>query len=211
MILDDIYDAIVDGHAALVSAGVQQALDEGHPLDSILNEACIPAMDEVGRLFEAGDFFVPEMLISAHAMKAGMEILKPLLTAAGVEPIASVVVGTVAGDMHDIGKNLVVMMLEGAGFEVFDLGVDVKPAAFIEAINTHQPAVVGMSALLTTTMDAMRTTIVAFDEAGVRNRVKIMVGGAPVTEEFADAIGADGYAADAGGAVPLARSFLPGE
>jgi 5-methyltetrahydrofolate--homocysteine methyltransferase len=187
---------------------VQTALDAGLAPDVILNEGMISAMSEVGQLFEEGEYFVPEMLISARAMQAGLSVLKPHLVASGVEPLGTVIVGTVQGDMHDIGKNLVTMMLEGAGFEVIDLGVDVKPERFIQAIQENKPQVVAMSALLTTTMPKMAVTIDAIREAGILDSVKIMVGGAPVTPEFAEKIGANGYAADASQAATLAKSFL---
>ncbi|WP_420642587.1 corrinoid protein [Candidatus Leptofilum sp.] len=206
--LDNLYDNIIDGEMAQAPIDVQTALDTSIPAGEILNTCMIPAMQEVGQLFEDGEFFVPEMLIAARAMQAGLTILKPHLVASGVDPVGKVVIGTVQGDMHDIGKNLVTMMMEGAGFEVIDLGVDVSPQAFIESVNENQPQVVAMSALLTTTMPKMKVTIDAFREAGVLDSVKVLVGGAPVTAEFAESIGADGYAPDAGQAASLAKSFL---
>ena len=206
--LDDLYEGILDGDMGATPDNVQVALDAGLAPDVILNEGMISAMSEVGQLFEEGEYFVPEMLISARAMQAGLGILKPHLVASGVKPLGKVVVGTVQGDMHDIGKNLVTMMLEGAGFEVVDLGVDVKPERFIEAIRENKPQVVAMSALLTTTMPKMGVTIDAMREAGVLDTVKVMVGGAPVTAEFAEKIGANGYAQDASQAATLAKSFL---
>jgi 5-methyltetrahydrofolate--homocysteine methyltransferase len=164
-------------------------------------------MGEVGRLFEEGDFYVPEMLIAARSMQAGMEILKPLLVEAGIEPIGKVVIGTVKGDLHDIGKNLVSMMLEGGGFEVVDLGVDVAPDKFVAALKDGVE-LLGLSALLTTTMTSMENTIAAIEEAGLRKRIKIIIGGAPVTAEYAHKIGADGYAPDAGQAVKLTKSMI---
>ena len=206
--LDDLYEGILDGDMGATPDNVQAALDASLAPDVILNEGMISAMSEVGQLFEEGEYFVPEMLISARAMQAGLGVLKPHLVASGVDPLGKVVVGTVQGDMHDIGKNLVTMMLEGAGFEVVDLGVDVKPERFIEAIRENKPQVVAMSALLTTTMPKMGVTIDAMREAGVLENVKVMVGGAPVTAEFAEKIGANGYAPDASQAATLAKSFL---
>ena len=206
--LDNLYECILDGEMGEAPANVQAALDAGIAPDVILNEGMIAAMAEVGQLFEEGEFFVPEMLIAARAMQAGLVVLKPHLVASGVEPLGTVVVGTVQGDMHDIGKNLVTMMLEGAGFEVIDLGVDVKPETFIESIRENKPQVVAMSALLTTTMPKMGVTIDAMREAGVLETVKVMVGGAPVTAEFAEKIGANGYAQDASQAANLAKTFL---
>ena len=203
-----IYDHIIDGKLDLIEADVLDALDAGIPPEVILNEGMVTAMDEVGALFEAGEYFVPEMLIAAHTMQTGLAILKPLLIEGGVEPSGSIVIGTVQGDLHDIGKNLVAMMLEGGGFEVFDLGTDVSPDAFLEAIREHSPNLVGLSALLTTTMQKMRETISVIEAAGFRDRVKIMVGGAPVTEAFAKDIGAEGYAPDASKAVSLAKDLV---
>jgi 5-methyltetrahydrofolate--homocysteine methyltransferase len=185
----------------------QAAIDVNTPADQILNQDLIPAMAEVGRLFEEGEFFVPEMLISARAMQAGLNLLKPLLVDSGVEPVGKVAIGTVKGDLHDIGKNLVAMMLEGAGFEVIDLGTDVTPEAFVETIKSGTN-ILGLSALLTTTMPAMEATIKAVEDAGIRDQVKIIIGGAPVTKEYADQIGADGYSADASRAASLAKSLL---
>jgi 5-methyltetrahydrofolate--homocysteine methyltransferase len=164
-------------------------------------------MDKVGQDFKAGILFVPEVLIAARAMHAGMDILRPLLAKGGVKTVGKCVIGSVKGDLHDIGKNLVKMMLEGAGFEMIDLGTDVEPRAFVEAVHQHQPKLVGMSALLTTTMQNMKTTIDALVEAGVRDKVKVMVGGAPVTEAFAKESGADGYASNAASAVDIARTL----
>jgi 5-methyltetrahydrofolate--homocysteine methyltransferase len=203
-----IYDHIIDGKLDLIEADVQDALDAGIAPEVILNESMVSAMDEVGALFEAGEYFVPEMLIAAHTMQTGLAILKPLLIEDGVEPSGSIVIGTVQGDLHDIGKNLVAMMLEGGGFEVFDLGTDVSPDAFLEAIREHSPNLVGLSALLTTTMQKMRETISVIEESGLRDQVKIIVGGAPVTEAFATEIGAEGYASDASKAVSLAKDLV---
>jgi 5-methyltetrahydrofolate--homocysteine methyltransferase len=206
--LEPIHDHIIDGKVDLIEADVQNALDAGIPPEAILKEGMVAAMDEVGGLFEAGEYFVPEMLIAAHTMQTGLAILKPLLIEGGVEPSGSIVIGTVQGDLHDIGKNLVAMMLEGGGFEVFDLGTDVSPDAFLEAIREHSPNLVGLSALLTTTMQKMRETISVIEESGLRAQLKIIVGGAPVTEAFATDVGADGYAPDASKAVSLAKNLI---
>ncbi|RME98627.1 MAG: cobalamin-binding protein [Chloroflexi bacterium] len=208
MTLENIYTAVLNGNAPDAAAGVSAALEAGTSAEDILHKACIPAMTEVGRLFELGDKFVPEMLIAARAMQAAVEILKPLLVDEGVETVGTVVLGTVAGDLHDIGKNLVGMMLEGAGFEIIDLGTDVSPDAFVKAVQEKKPDIVGMSALLTTTMPAMGRTIEALKAAGVRDQVKIMVGGAPISQDFADKIGADAFAGDAGSASRVAKSML---
>jgi 5-methyltetrahydrofolate--homocysteine methyltransferase len=208
MDLDTIYDAVLDGDAKGAAAAVEAALAAGESPQAILNDACIPAMAEVGALFEEGEKFVPEMLISARAMAAAMTILRPLLVEAGVKNVGKVVLGTVHGDLHDIGKNLVGMMLEGAGFEVIDLGTDVPPQKFVDAVKQHQPDIVGMSALLTTTTKAMPATLNALAEAGVRDQVKVIIGGAPITDDFAKKIGADGFAADAGSAARAARALM---
>ncbi len=204
----DIYDHIIDGKVDLIETDVQDALEIGIPPEAILNEGMVLAMDEVGALFEAGEYFVPEMLIAAHTMQTGLAILKPLLIEDGIEPSGSIVIGTVQGDLHDIGKNLVAMMLEGGGFQVIDLGTDVSPDAFLEAIREHSPNLVGLSALLTTTMQKMRETISVIEGSGLRDQVKIIVGGAPVTEAFATEIGAEGYASDASKAVSLAKGLI---
>jgi len=206
--LDAIYQSVIEGDAQGVSEGVQGALEAGQDPGEILNQGMISAMAEVGRRFEAQEMFVPEMLIAARAMKAGMAILKPYLLEADIEPVGRVVLATVKGDLHDIGKNLVGMMLEGAGFEVVDLGVDVAPEGFVEAVQEHRPDFVGMSALLTTTMPSMGTTVEALEEAGLREQVKVMVGGAPVTQQFAEEIGADIYAPDASSAANRAKAAL---
>jgi 5-methyltetrahydrofolate--homocysteine methyltransferase len=203
-----IYEAVLDGNANATEVEVKSALGRGVSAARILNEGCIAAMAEVGRLFEIHEKFVPEMLVSARAMKAGLAILQPYLVDAGVEPVDTVVLGTVKGDYHDIGKNLVGMMLEGAGFEVIDLGVDVPPSRFVEAVRTHEPGFVGLSALLTTTMPGIRATIEALEKAGLRKQVVVMVGGAPVTPEFADEVGADLYAPDASAAASRAKAML---
>jgi 5-methyltetrahydrofolate--homocysteine methyltransferase len=207
MKLDEIYQNVIDGQAPAVEAGVKAALAEGHPADTILTQALIAAMDEVGRRFEEGEFFVPEMLIAARAMQAGLNILRPMLAAADVKSAGKVAIGTVKGDLHDIGKNLVAMMLEGAGFEVVDLGVDVAPEKFVQAARDGVQ-VIGMSALLTTTMNNMQRTVEALVAAGLRDTVKVVVGGAPVTEDYAKRIGADAYASDASSATRMLRQLL---
>jgi 5-methyltetrahydrofolate--homocysteine methyltransferase len=208
-ILQTILQAIVVGNVKEVEAKVQAALDSGVDPSRILNEGLIAGMAEVGRLYEAGEFFVPEMLIAARSMKVGMTRLKPHLTGdKSVQPIGKVAVATVYGDLHDIGKNLVGLMLEGAGFEVIDLGINVPTEKLVEAVRDQQVGVIALSALLTTTMSHMRETIQALQAAGLRDQVKIMVGGAPVTQGFADDIGADGYAPDASQAVSLAKRLI---
>ncbi len=184
------------------------ALAAGIAPETILKDGLIAAMGEVGRLFEENEYFVPEMLVSARAMQGGLALLKPHLAAGGATPAGKVVVGTVKGDLHDIGKNLVGMMLEGSGFEVIDLGTDVSPEKFVKAVTEHQPHAIAMSALLTTTMPSMSNTIKALQEAGVREQVKVMIGGAPVTDGFARQIGADGYSPDASSAVRLAKTLF---
>lgn len=206
--LQTLYQAILDGDVDAAAVKVQAALDAQLAPGDILRQGLVAAMSEAGRLFETGDCFVPEMYMSATAMQAGLAVLKPHLVAAGVAPVGTVVIGTVQGDLHEIGKNLVAMLLEGAGFQVIDLGVDVAPDAFIAAIQAHHPQVVALSTLLTTTMPKMEDTITAMQAAGVRDRVKVMVGGAPITTDFAESIGADGYAADASKAVALAKTYL---
>jgi len=205
--LKPIYEAILEGDMAGTSGGVQAALDAGVNPGDVLQSSLIAAMSEVGRLFEEGEYFVPEMLIAARAMKAGLEILKPLLVDSGIEPAGKVAIGTVKGDLHDIGKNLVAMMMEGAGFEIIDLGTDVGPEKFVEAAQAGAD-IIGLSALLTTTMPSMEQTVTALNEAGVRDQVKVLIGGAPVTTEYAKQIGADGYAPDASQAATLAKQFL---
>ncbi len=206
--LESIYQAVLDGDAGGAQAGVKAALGAGLTADAILKDGLIAAMGEVGRLFEENEYFVPEMLVSARAMQSGLSLLKPLLAESGAEPAGKIIMGTVKGDLHDIGKNLVSMMLEGAGFEVVDLGTDVAPDKFMKAVHEHQPQLIGMSALLTTTMPSMSGTIKALQEAGLRDKVKVMIGGAPVTDGYAKQIGADGYSPDASSAVRLAKSLL---
>jgi 5-methyltetrahydrofolate--homocysteine methyltransferase len=207
MELKQIYQHVIDGAASEVESGVQSALAEGISPNTILHEALIPAMDEVGRRFEQGDFYVPEMLIAARAMQTGLRILKPHLVTDGNKSTGKVAIGTVKGDLHDIGKNLVAMMLEGAGFEVHDLGVDIAPDAFVKAAQ-EGVQIICMSALLTTTMTNMSATIDALKAAGLRGNVKVMVGGAPVTQEYASKIGADAFAPDASSAVRAARQLM---
>ncbi len=206
-ILKQIAEKLYDGDDDAVAELTQRALDEGLTPAEVLNGGLLAGMDRVGVDFRDGELFVPEVLIAARAMHAGMAILRPLLTESDVPSAGKVVIGTVEGDLHDIGKNLVGMMLEGGGFEIVDLGTDVPPDRFIEAIKMEHPNLVGMSALLTTTMPSMKRTIDALMEAGLRDTVRVMVGGAPVTQTFADEIGADGYAPDAASAVELARSL----
>ncbi len=203
-----LYDAVVNGDANTAREVTEQALaDKVDPL-TLVNQYMAPAMKEVGRRFEACDYFVPELLLSARAMKAALELLRPILAARGDEPVGRVVIGTVKGDLHDIGKNLVAAMLEGGGFEVIDLGVNVTAEKFIATVKERKANVVSMSALLTTTMLAMRGTIEALQQAGLRDHVKVLIGGAPITKKFADEIGADGYGENAVEAVALARKAL---
>jgi 5-methyltetrahydrofolate--homocysteine methyltransferase len=207
MTLKDIYTHVVNGAVKEVEHGVELLLDQGESPESILNQALIPAMDEVGNRFERQEFYLPEMLIAARAMQSGLNVLKPLLTEGGIEPVGHVTIGTVKGDLHDIGKNLVGMMLKGGGFEVEDLGVDVPADKFVDAAANHTQ-IIGLSALLTTTMPTMKEVIRALADAGLREKVKVIIGGAPVTQDYANAIGADGYAPDAGKAVGLARRLI---
>jgi 5-methyltetrahydrofolate--homocysteine methyltransferase len=209
MDLQQLYDAILAGDSKTAQELVSAALTEGSSPNDLLHFWMIPAMDEVGRMFESGEYFVPEMLLAGRAMKAGMEVLKPKLSSSGVQPMGRVVIGTAQGDLHDIGKNLVASMLESSGFEVFDLGIDVPPSKFIAAIQERKPQLVCLSALLTVTMPAMRTTIEALVKGGVRSGVRVLVGGAPVTSRYAREIGADGYGETAAAAVTLARQFVP--
>lgn len=207
-VIEEIFAAILRGDRNVVVEHMEVALNSGFSLTTILNEGMIAAMNEVGQRFEVGECFVPEMMISARAMKEGLEILKPHLVQANVQTLGKVVVGTVRGDLHDIGKNLVGMMLEGGGFEVLDLGINVPPEKFVEVVSADAVDVIGISALLTTTMQNMQATIAALEEHGLRAKVKVIVGGAPVTEEYAQQIGADGYAPDASRAVTLAKSLI---
>ena len=207
-ILEQIVSNLYRGEDDVVADLVQQALDQEISPAEILNGGLIAGMDEVGKDFKNGELFVPEVLIAARAMHAGMNVLRPLLAESDVPSAGKYVIGTVQGDLHDIGKNLVRMMLEGAGFETIDLGTDVRPDDFVAAVQEHQPQLLGMSALLTTTMPGMKATIEALEEAGVRDAVKVMIGGAPVTAAFAEQIGADAYAPDAATAVDVARSLV---
>lgn len=206
--LQELYDAIVEGEDDTAEEVVQAALDEGVDPNEIINQYMVPAMDEVGRLFEENEYFVPELLMSANAMKAALAIVQPILKSSGAEPAGYVTIGTVKGDLHDIGKNLVASLLEGGGFEVNDLGVDVSPEQFVEAARQREGTIVCMSALLTTTMAQMKTTIGALQAAGLRERTLVLVGGAPVTQDFADQIGADGYTDSASSCVTKVREML---
>ena len=204
--LKALADAVIKGDQSAAVQITKAALEDGTPPESVLNEGLIAGMDVVGARFKKNEVYIPEVLIAARAMKMAMEILEPELVKAGVKPVGKFLIGTVQGDLHDIGKNLVAMMLKGAGFEVIDLGVDVGPDKFVEQVKTQGVHVVGMSALLTTTMPGMERTIQALKEAGVS--AKIMIGGAPITQAYADKIGADGYAADAASAVDMVKSLV---
>ena len=206
--LQAIADAVIAGNREEVAKLTQAAVDEGVSPSDVINDGLIAGMAVVGTKFKANEFYVPEVLIAARAMHAGMDIVKPLLAETGIAARGTVLIGTVKGDLHDIGKNLVSMMLEGSGYEVIDLDVDVAPEAFVAAVNEKKPHLIALSALLTTTMPSMKDTIDALSAAGVRDQVKIMIGGAPVTQEYADEIGADGYAPDAASAVDLAASLM---
>jgi corrinoid protein of di/trimethylamine methyltransferase len=206
--LSELYDAILIGNAKKAHAVTQAAIDEGVAPMTLISDTMVPAMEEVGRLFEAEEYFVPELLLAGRAMKSAMELLRPLMTAAGQKLSTTVVIGTVKGDLHDIGKNIVASMLEGGGFEVIDLGTDVPPEKFVAAVEQRKPQVVCMSALLTVTMPAMKTTIDALKTAGLRGNVKVLIGGAPVTSQYAREIGADGYSENASGAVNLVRNLV---
>ncbi len=207
-ILKGLYDNTLIGNAPEVKDLTNQGVADGLDPESMLYDALIPSLEEVGARFERGDFFVPEMLIAARAMQGALDILRPLLAETGARQVGTYVMGTVKGDVHDIGKNLVNIMLEGAGFTVYDLGVNVAPEVFVEKINEHKPDIVGFSAFLTTTMPMFKANINALEKAGIRNDVIVMVGGAPVTQEYADMVGADGYAADASTAVRLAKDLI---
>ncbi|MDD5367965.1 MAG: corrinoid protein [Anaerolineaceae bacterium] len=207
--IKQLYDGILNGENKNTPHLVQSALDSGYDAEVLLNEGMIAAMKEVGRLFEEGEYYIPEMLIAARAMQAGLAVLKPRLVEANVKSSGKVAIGTVKGDLHDIGKNLVSMMLEGAAFEIVDLGVDVPPEKFVEAAKTSGASIIAMSALLTTTMGNMKATIEALKVAGLRDKVKIIIGGAPISQQYANEIGADGYAPDASKSVALAKSLIP--
>jgi len=204
----DLYDAILNGNAKKAYAATEAAIAAGVEPMALIQESMVPAMDEVGRLFECEEYFVPELLLAGRAMKGAMELLKPLLTASGQKMAVRVVIGTVKGDLHDIGKNIVASMLEGSGFEVIDLGTDISPENFVAAVEQRKPHVVCMSALLTVTMPAMKLTIDALQTAGLRTQVKVLIGGAPVTSQYAKEIGADGYSENANGAVGLVKNLL---
>jgi 5-methyltetrahydrofolate--homocysteine methyltransferase len=207
-VIKEIFDGILNGQQKVVPVKVNEAIDAGLQPAYILNEGMVAAMAEVGRLFEQGEYYVPEMLIAARAMQAGLAVLKPKLVQSDFKSAGKVAIGTVKGDLHDIGKNLVSMMLEGAAFEIVDLGTDVSPEKFVDSVKTKGVNIVAMSALLTTTMPNMKTTIEALVMAGVRDQVKVIIGGAPVTESYAKQIGADGYSPDASRAVALAKSLV---
>jgi methylmalonyl-CoA mutase cobalamin-binding domain/chain len=207
-LLTELYDRTLTGNGPAVLELTRQGLADGLGPETLLYEALIPSLEEVGARFERGDFFVPEMLIAGKAMAGALEILRPLLAETGAEQIGTVVMGTVKGDVHDIGKNLVNIMFEGAGFQVIDLGVQVSPEKFVDAVKTHKPDIVGFSAFLTTTMPMFKANINALTKAGLRDQVIVMVGGAPVTQEYADVVGADGYAADASAAVVKAKELI---
>ncbi len=207
-VIQTLYDAILNGNAKAAKEITQTSLASGVNPQALVDDTMIPAMNEVGRRYEANEYFVPELLIAARAMKASLELIRPLLSARGSEPVGRVVIGTVQGDLHDIGKNLVGAMLEGAGFEVIDLGVDVTPEKFIHAAKEKHATLVALSALLTTTMHSMKGVVEKLNESGMRPGVKVMIGGAPVTQKYADEIGADGYSSNANAAVALARRLV---
>lgn len=206
--LNELYDAILNGDAGKAHALTQSAIEDGIEPMVLISESMVPAMNEVGRLFESEDYFVPELLLAGRAMKRAMEVLRPLMIASGQKLASRIVIGTVKGDLHDIGKNIVASMLEGSGFEVIDLGADVSPANFVAAVEECKPQVVCLSALLTVTMPAMKSTIEALSAAGLRHKVKVLIGGAPVSSQYAKEIGADGYSENASGAVSMVRNLL---
>src|SRR5208283_3250096 len=206
--LQELYDAVLNGDAKTAVAVTREAIAENIDPLQLISGTMVPAMDEVGKRYEEEEYFVPELLLSARAMKGSLELLRPLLAERGAKPTGTVAIGTVKGDLHDIGKNLVASLLEGGGFEVIDLGVNVTPEKFIETVNTKQANIVAMSALLTTTMPSMKTTIDALKQAGVRSKVKVLIGGAPITQKYAEEIGADGYSENAVGAVALAKKAV---
>lgn len=207
-ILDAVYDAVFEGDRERAVAKTREGLDAGLEPHAVLYEAMIPALEEVGRRFETGEVFLPEMLVAARAMQAAMDVIRPLIVDAGIEKVGTFLMGTVAGDIHDVGKNLVDVMLEGTGFDVIDLGVNVPAESFVEAIRTHQPDIVGLSAFLTTTLGEIGNTIQAITDAGMRDSVKILIGGAPVNELTVAQTGADGFAPDASAAARLAKTLL---
>lgn len=205
---DELYNAILNGDEKLALRITQEELEKGTDPSALINRGMIPAMDEVGRLFESQEYYIPEMLLAGRAMKAALEPIRPILAARGTQSAGRIVLGTVQGDLHDIGKNLVGSMLEGAGFEVFDIGIDVPPERFVAAIHERSPHILALSALLTVTMPEMKKVIDKLIQEGIRGRVKVMVGGAPVTKKFADEIGADGYGENASAAVSVARTLM---
>ena len=209
-VLQGLYDETLVGNAPRVLELTKLGIEMDMGPETLLFDALIPSLEEVGARFERGDFFVPEMLIAGRAMSGALDVLRPLLAETGAETVGTFLMGTVKGDVHDIGKNLCNIMLEGAGFEVIDLGVNVPPEKFVEQINEHEPDVVGFSAFLTTTMPMFKANINALEKAGIRDNVIVMVGGAPVTQEYADAVGADGYSADASSAVKKAKQLIEG-
>jgi 5-methyltetrahydrofolate--homocysteine methyltransferase len=204
----EFLEPLLFGETETVVKRTKEALDAGTSAEKVLKEGLIPAMEAVGEKFRNGEVYIPEVMLAARAMKGAMEVLKPILTRSSGSVAGKVVIGTVKGDLHDIGKNLVVMMMEGGGFEVVDLGADVSAERFVEAVRSHRPAFAGLSTLLTTTMKEMRQTILALEKADIRKGVRVIIGGAPVTEKFAKEIGADGYAPDATSVVPMMRSLL---
>jgi len=206
--LTRLHAAILSGDANAAKEVTQAALDAGEDPQKLVMDYMVPAMDEVGSKFECNEYFVPELLIAARAMKTSLELIRPLLAEQGVEPVGRVVIGTVKGDLHDIGKGLVASMLEGGGFEVIDLGVDVPAEKFVEAAKENNANLIALSALLTTTMTAMKSVLEVLSESGIRDQVKVMIGGAPVTQQYCDSISADGYSATASGAVNLARELV---
>lgn len=207
-LLEKLKDSIVNTNPGAAKELTERALSEGYEAKTILDDSLIPGMDEVGRLFKEGDYFVPEVLVAAKAMHASMDIIEPLLVKGGVKKAGKVIAGTIDGDLHDIGKNLVCMMLKGAGFEVVDLGVDVKPEAFVRAVKEEKPEFLLISALLTSTMINMPNVIKALENEGLRDKVKVIIGGAPVSESYAKEIGADGYSEDSTSAVELLRKLV---
>ena len=206
--MKEIADNLIKGKAPEVKELVQRAIDEGEDVEKVLNEGLVAGMSVVGAKFKANEFYVPEVLIAARAMKAGMGILRPILADKDIKGVGTVVLGTARGDLHDIGKNLVAMMLEGAGFEIIDLGVDVSPEKFIETAKEKKADLIGLSALLTTTMPSMKDVVKAVGESSLKDKVKVMIGGAPLTQSYADEIGADGYAPDAASAVDEVKQLL---
>lgn len=209
-ILDALYEAVFDGDRERAVAKTREGLDAGIAPHAVLYEAMIPALEEVGSRFETGEVFLPEMLVAARAMQAAMDVIRPLIVDAGIEKVGTFLMGTVAGDIHDVGKNLVDVMLEGTGFDVIDLGVNVPADAFVEAVRTHRPDIVGLSAFLTTTLPEIGNTIQAITDAGLRDSVRILIGGAPVNEMTVTQTGADGFAPDASAAARLAKTLLAG-